>query len=67
MTKTFLRLTLTVLALVLTLAGTVNLRSVNAGLCDVDCGCTPLGGDLVCCKQGTITCYTREVKPPTEE
>jgi hypothetical protein len=60
MTKTFARLTLTVLALILSLAGAVNLRSANAGLCDVDCGCKPLGGNLVCCTQGTITCYTRE-------
>lgn len=61
MTRTFLRLTLAVLAVVLSLAGTMNLRSANAGLCDVTCGCTPLGGNIVCCTQGTITCYTREV------
>jgi hypothetical protein len=56
MTKTFLRISLTVLALVLSLAGTVNLRSANAGLCDVDCGCD--GGTVKCCTQGTITCWT---------
>jgi hypothetical protein len=66
MTKTVLRLTFAVLAVVLSLAGTVNLRSANAGLCDVTCGCKPLGGDIVCCTQATITCYTRDV-PPQEE
>jgi hypothetical protein len=55
MTKTFLRVTLTVLALVLSMAGAVNLRSANAGLCQ-DCGCS--GGEIKCCTQGTITCWT---------
>jgi len=57
MTKHIAKLTLTVLAIVLAFAGTVNLRSANAGLCDVDCACKPLGGELLCCTQGTISCY----------
>lgn len=56
MTKTFLRLTLTVLALVLSMAGAVNLRGANAGLCDTDCGCD--GGEIKCCTQATVTCWT---------
>jgi hypothetical protein len=56
MTKSFLRVTLTVLALVLSMAGAMNLRSANAGLCDTDCGCD--GGNIKCCTQGTITCWT---------
>jgi hypothetical protein len=62
MTKTVLSLTLTVLAFILMLAGSVNLRSANAnaGVCDGTCACYPVGGDLVCCTQGSLTCYTRE-------
>lgn len=55
MTKTTLRLTLTVLALVLTLAGSVNLRRANAGLCDEVCECIP--GPYVCCVYQDIVCY----------
>lgn len=57
MTKRIAKLTLTVLALVLSLAGTINLRSANAGLCDVDCACKPLGGELLCCSRNGINCY----------
>jgi hypothetical protein len=55
MTKHIAKLTLVVLALVLSLAGMVNLRSANAGLCDVDCNCN--GGELLCCSRSGITCY----------
>lgn len=60
MTKTVLRLTLTVAALVLTLAGTVNSRRANAGLCDGVCGCP--GGTQQCCTWEGVTCYNKATK-----
>ncbi len=62
MKQRVLRVVLTVLALVLTLAGSVNLKSANAGLCDGVCGCP--GGTQQCCTYEGVTCYNKDNTPP---
>lgn len=60
MIKRFLRVSLTTLALLLAIAGSLNVNRVGAnvepvgGLCDY-CGCN--GGGVQCCSQGNIMCY----------
>ena len=60
MKRHFLRVTFTALALFLSVAGSVNLRQVNAGICeDLDC---PVGGVHICAQiqlpnGSVITCY----------
>ena len=62
MKQRVLRVVLTVTALVLTLAGSVNLKNANAGLCDGVCGCP--GGTVQCCTWEGVTCYTKDTPPP---
>lgn len=59
MTQRILRVTLTALALLLTVAGSVDLKRTNAeaGLCNDVCGC--VGGDARCCEWNGVTCYTK--------
>ena len=68
MIQRYLRVVLTSLALVLAIAGSVNLNRAGAqaalaeeaeaagGLCQY-CGCN--GGTIQCCSQGNIVCYLR--------
>jgi hypothetical protein len=59
MTQRLMRVTLTLLALLLTFASSVDLRRANAeaGLCNDICGCT--SGDARCCEWNGVTCYSK--------
>ncbi len=65
MIQRILRVTLTVLALLLTLVSFQGLKKTNAttaaGLCDGICGCP--GGSTQCCTYQGVTCYTAAPKP----
>lgn len=63
MIQRILRVTLTVLALLLTLVSFQGVKKTNAaaGLCDGVCGCP--GGSTQCCTYQGVTCYTAAPKP----
>jgi len=63
MTRRFLRVTLVTLAFFLAVAGSVNLRQANAGLCeDLDClhGGSDMCADIFFPNGDRLTCYGAE-------
>jgi len=60
MLRRIVNITITTLAILLTLMSFQNLNTASAGLCDGVCGC--VGGDLRCCTYQGVTCYTSRIR-----
>lgn len=62
MIQRFLRIALSSLALLLAIAGSLNVSRARAesGLCDGVCGCN--GGPTQCCTWNGVTCYLTQIQ-----